>query len=88
MKRSGNRQFDHIEWAALKARYKYRCVRCGRKENVKVDPTSKLTIDHVIPIIAGGSKGIGNVQPLCTACNKWKGSQIGNFDYRDRKFKN
>lgn len=87
MKRSGTRQFDHIEWAALKYKYHYRCVRCGRKEN-KAKPSTKLTADHVIPLSMGGSRGIGNVQPMCYACNLWKASKIGNYDYRDRKFKN
>jgi 5-methylcytosine-specific restriction endonuclease McrA len=88
MKRSGTRQFTHIEWVELKAFYKNRCVRCGRKETKK-DPSTKLTIDHVIPISAGGSKGIGNIQPLCHACNQIKGKEFGvGTDYRWKRFKN
>lgn len=85
MQRSGRRQFDHHEWVGLKRRFKYRCVRCGKKED-KSDPETILTADHVIPIAMGGSKGIGNIQPMCRACNWKKGT--GHTDYRWRKFKN
>lgn len=86
--RSGERQFERKEWNILKAFYKNRCVRCGRKESDDL----RLTADHVIPLKMGGARNIGNIQPLCESCNKWKGSQIevkGKIlDWRHRRFKN
>ena len=74
--------FTNAQWEALKRRYKYRCVRCSRKET----PENPLTRDHVIPTIMGGSPLIDNIQPLCWNCNQTK--KDGIKDYRGRKFKN
>jgi len=85
LKRSGRRHFDNKDWEHLKRRYKYRCVRCSKRE-VEEDEETWLTADHVIPIGMGGSKGILNIQPLCLKCNLIKG--MTTTDYRGRKFKN
>jgi 5-methylcytosine-specific restriction endonuclease McrA len=82
--RSGKKQFEHIEWLALKKRYKFRCVRCGIRE--EDTPEKKLTADHVTPLAMGGAKSILNIQPLCLSCNRKKKNTWA--DYRDRKFKN
>lgn len=66
------------EWQALKAQYNYTCLCCGRRE-----PIIKLTADHVIPVIKGGSSEIGNIQPLCLPCNKSKYNKT--IDYRKGK---
>lgn len=60
------------EWAALCAQYRGRCLACKRKR--------LLTKDHVIPIIAGGTDDISNIQPLCRPCNSSKGTKT--IDYR------
>ena len=44
------------------------CVKCGSRE--------RLEFDHVIPIAAGGSNTERNIQLLCEACNRSKGSTI------------
>lgn len=85
MKRSGTKQFSNGDWFRLKRFYKFRCVRCSKKENI-ADPNSILTIDHVIPLAFGGVRNITNIQPLCRPCNEAKGA--GVTDYRGRKFKN
>lgn len=67
--------FSAREWADLKARYNYTCLRCGRRE-----PEIKLTADHVVPISKGGAGMIDNIQPLCGSCNTAKHDRI--IDYR------
>lgn len=63
------------EWKALKAKYNYTCLCCGKQE-----PTIKLTADHVIPVVLNGSSYIENIQPLCRSCNSKKHNKI--IDYR------
>lgn len=67
--------FTAQEWAELKQRYNYTCLRCGRRE-----PEIKLTADHVVPISKGGWGTIDNIQPLCRACNTAKHDNF--IDYR------
>ncbi|MBF9058165.1 hypothetical protein HKCCSP123_03125 [Rhodobacterales bacterium HKCCSP123] len=40
------------------------CVRCGATEN--------LSLDHIIPVSAGGRSVKSNAQTLCQPCNIWK----------------
>jgi len=55
------------EWMALVERCGHKCVCCGERK--------KLTRDHIIPILAGGSDYIANIQPLCRECNSSKGNR-------------
>lgn len=63
------------EWEALKEKYNYICLCCKEKK--------KLTIDHVIPLVKGGSNYISNIQPLCRSCNAKK--QAKETDYRPKE---
>lgn len=63
------------EWENLKRKYNYTCLCCGKRE-----PDVKITLDHVIPLILGGSHSIDNAQPLCFSCNSSK--QAKHIDYR------
>jgi 5-methylcytosine-specific restriction endonuclease McrA len=67
--------FTAAEWKALKERYNYTCLRCGRQE-----PEIKLTADHVVPISKDGAGTIDNIQPLCKSCNTAK--HDNTIDYR------
>ena len=49
-----------------------RCLRCGSND--------RLTLDHVVPRIRGGSNHVRNLQLLCQPCNGEKGGKI--IDYR------
>ena len=60
----------------------YRCVECGASNN-----EATLEVDHIIPVIHGGSDELSNLQTLCLQCNRakgtrtWKGAQrniLGN----------
>ena len=44
------------------------CAKCSTTEN--------LTVDHIKPLIRGGSNHISNLQILCRRCNSVKGSKI------------
>jgi 5-methylcytosine-specific restriction endonuclease McrA len=63
------------EWRALQAQYQHTCLCC-----LKTEPEIKLTADHVIPVVLGGSGNIANIQPLCSSCNFKKGTKT--TDYR------
>jgi len=64
--------FTAAEWKALCRKYKHRCLCCGKRR--------KLTADHVLPLVKGGSNFISNIQPLCGPCNSRKGTK--HTDYR------
>ena len=44
------------------------CAVCGSSEN--------LEFDHVIPYSKGGATSLGNLQILCSRCNKKKFNKI------------
>jgi 5-methylcytosine-specific restriction endonuclease McrA len=69
-------EYTPEQWQEVVARYGGVCLCCGADED--------LTVDHVRPVILGGSSDISNLQPLCKSCNSRKGGQY--IDYRpDRK---
>lgn len=43
------------------ARDGHKCRQCGETKN--------LTVDHIIPIAAGGTSDLSNLQTLCKRCN-------------------
>jgi len=69
-------KFTAKEWLAIKAKYGFKCLKCGKSEN-----EVKLTPDHVVPLALGGSNTIDNIQPLCWGCNAGKQARIA--DYRN-----
>lgn len=57
---------DHRE--AIFKRDGYRCKHCGTSDD--------LTVDHIIPVAAGGLSFDKNLQTLCRSCNSKKGCRI------------
>ena len=66
-KKNNKGSFTISEWKLLKKQYGYTCPMCKKEE-----PNIQLTIDHIIPLIKGGSNYIENIQPLCKNCNNKK----------------
>jgi 5-methylcytosine-specific restriction endonuclease McrA len=64
-------RFSLKEWQDLKAVYNYLCLKCLRSE-----PEIRLTVDHKIPLIKGGTNWPDNIQPLCGPCNSSKHTKI------------
>ncbi len=75
-KRNAEGSFTTGEWESLKVQYGFVCPCCKKQE-----PEVKLTVDHIIPLVKGGSNYIENIQPLCRLCNSIKSSKIIKFDY-------
>jgi type IV secretory pathway TrbD component len=50
----------------------FRCTYCGRPGN---EPGVVLHIDHVVPIVAGGSSTEDNLVTACERCNLGKGTR-------------
>jgi 5-methylcytosine-specific restriction endonuclease McrA len=44
------------------------CVMCGS--------TDKLSVDHIYPVILGGSHKRENLQCMCLPCNSRKGARV------------
>ena len=61
------------EWQELCNKYGNKCLCCGRSD-------VRLTQDHVVPLVLGGTNTIENAQPLCLSCNSKKGVKV--VDYR------
>ena len=57
----------------------WRCQKCGRS-------TRDLEIDHIYPISKGGKSVPENLQTLCKACNKAKGSNVGGSSYKYKRY--
>jgi 5-methylcytosine-specific restriction endonuclease McrA len=72
--------FTEAEWRAIVKRQSGRCAHCERK--------TTLTMDHIVPLSAGGCNFAYNIQGLCGPCNSAKGAhippgaQISLFDKR------
>lgn len=64
-------EVKYSDWVDLCNKYENKCLCCGSKE--------KMTIDHVIPLILGGTNSIENIQPLCGSCNSKKGIKIKDY---------
>ena len=44
------------------------CAYCPR--------TTRLHIDHVVPLVRGGKHDISNIVPACESCNTSKGARL------------
>lgn len=67
-KMSVRRKFTEQEKRIVYERYNGRCVICGKPVSFK-----RMTIDHKVPLSAGGTNQIENLQLACLSCNQMKG---------------
>ena len=73
-----NRRISERRRLQVFARDGYRCVNCGCAE------VDWLCIDHIHPVVEGGTKAIDNLQTLCFDCNERKGDSSQNVS-RERR---
>lgn len=72
-KRSSGGSYSASEWLAVCVKQRHRCALCGKKP-------VKLTVDHIVPVVRGGTSWISNIQALCHSCNARKNdSYLGVF---------
>jgi 5-methylcytosine-specific restriction endonuclease McrA len=66
-------RYDDASWNALRAQVLAvgRCAWCKSAR--------RLTVDHIVPLDAGGKNVLKNLQCLCRRCNKAKGNLTGIF---------
>ena len=54
------------EWAEVLAEFDYRCAYCHKSSDA-------LELEHMVPLVQGGSNARRNVVPACGDCNRQKG---------------
>lgn len=67
--------FTLSDWLDIKQRYNNSCACCGISE-----ATTKLEIDHILPLSKGGVHRKDNIQPLCRSCNSSKGNKYIKYE--------
>jgi 5-methylcytosine-specific restriction endonuclease McrA len=60
----------HLRRAVFE-RDSYTCQHCG----VSSSAGSKLRVEHIVPVVCGGSSELDNLQTLCASCNARKGER-------------
>jgi 5-methylcytosine-specific restriction endonuclease McrA len=51
-----------------------KCIHCNRKLAVLSDGQTSATVEHIVPLCAGGSgEDLRNLALACKKCNNWKG---------------
>jgi len=65
-KRSARGTHTHYDIEFLKTKQKNRCAIC------KADISATFEVDHITPLVAGGSNSRENLQLTCASCNRSK----------------
>lgn len=77
----GRKSVSRAKRAAVYKRDKLVCYLCGLKVVVREYPVGSpvppdtATIDHVIPLVSGGTKKKSNLRTCCYRCNTDKGDR-------------
>lgn len=75
-KKGLSNDFSKEQWNDCKNYFNCYCAYCGNKK--------PLTMDHFIPVSAGGELTINNVLPVCKPCNSSKNAK-GFFEWYPRQ---
>ena len=67
----------HPKSESVRQRYRYRCGYCGVSET---DTGGELTVDHFIPVSAGGDNDEDNLVYACIRCNQYKAAYFPDPD--------
>lgn len=75
----GCRLIENVDRDTVLTRDLHRCYICGIDTSRTTDPfdPSSATIDHVVPLTAGGSHSMSNVRCCCLSCNSSKADRVG-----------
>jgi 5-methylcytosine-specific restriction endonuclease McrA len=69
------KEHDSSEWAKARAHAKTvlppQCTSCGKHLE-----GNDWTIDHIIPVNAGGTHDLHNLQSMCRSCNGAKQDKV------------
>lgn len=65
----GGKSLAHPKLSSVRERFEYSCGYCGVSE---IDSGGELTIDHFVPVSAGGSDNEENLVYACFRCNVYK----------------
>lgn len=65
-RRKAGGRFTTVQWRDKLALFDNRCAYCGEQ-------SSKLEVEHIVPIIKGGQHCDANIVPACRKCNAQKG---------------
>jgi len=68
-------EYTQEQWYQILTRYGMACAKCGRSLTRR-----SATVDHFVPIVAGGPNCAENLQPLCKSCNSRKHTRIPTFE--------
>jgi len=67
----------------------FTCQGCGlhpmREDRPWLPDIAQLECDHIIPLARGGETEVGNLQTLCTKCNRKKGISMPGDPEQHRK---
>lgn len=63
--------------AVILSKYSGRCAYCGCEITAKT-----MQVDHIVPIRAGGTDNLDNLNPSCRLCNHYK--RGGGINYLRR----
>lgn len=66
--------FTEIDLVDILNTYGHKCLKCGKSGD-----SAMLSVDHVIPLIRGGTNKKDNIQILCKSCNTGKYDKIEDY---------
>lgn len=56
---------------------------CACSTDHEITKNNRITLDHIKPLVMGGTNCVHNIQPLCLSCNMKKGTS--EIDFRTRE---